>query len=232
MTFDAWMSSASPHVLLASLGRHASRRKLRLLVAAACRHFWDLLDARSRASVAVAERFADGLATAAEMETAHLAAWDAYADLAHGPRDHYIAAVAARNASLANLSSGKMEEALNAAAFVTGHADRVDVTARGSRSYPEWERVVRDRELAKLADLVREIFACPSLVIDLPAACRQAASPMAQSIYNDRAFEGMPILGDLLEENGCNNAMVLEHCRGPSIHERGCWVLDLVLGKS
>lgn len=235
MTSQEWTNCPDPGALLASLGRQASRRKLRLLVCAVCRHIWEQLgDPRSRAAVAVAERFADGHATSVELESANLAAWDAYADLENGPRDHYIAAVAARNASLPTLSTGrggKLEKTLNAAAFVAGHADRVDVSARGTRSYSEWERVVRDRELANLADLVREIFAGPTLAAELPAACRESAAAMAQSIYNDRSFEGMPILGDLLEEKGCTQPAILEHCRGPWIHQRGCWVLDLVLGR-
>jgi hypothetical protein len=41
----------------------------------------------------------------------------------------------------------------------------------------------------------------------------------------------MPVLADTLEEAGCQDATVLEHCRGPGLHLRGCWVVDLILGK-
>ena len=54
---------------------------------------------------------------------------------------------------------------------------------------------------------------------------------LAQSIYDDRAFDRLPVLADALEEAGCTNAEILEHCRGPGPHVRGCWVVDLVLGK-
>ena len=54
---------------------------------------------------------------------------------------------------------------------------------------------------------------------------------MAQAIYEDRAFDGMPILADALEEASCANADILDHCRGPGSHVRGCWVVDLILGK-
>jgi hypothetical protein len=54
---------------------------------------------------------------------------------------------------------------------------------------------------------------------------------LAQAIYTDRAFDRLPILADALEEAGCTDAAILEHCRGPGPHVRGCWVVDLLLGK-
>jgi hypothetical protein len=55
---------------------------------------------------------------------------------------------------------------------------------------------------------------------------------LAQAIYTDRAFDRLPILADALEDAGCTDAAILEHCRGPGPHVRGCWVLDPILGKS
>jgi hypothetical protein len=40
-----------------------------------------------------------------------------------------------------------------------------------------------------------------------------------------------PILTDALQDAGCDGADILDHCRGPGAHVRGCWVVDLVLGK-
>ena len=54
---------------------------------------------------------------------------------------------------------------------------------------------------------------------------------LAKTIYEDRRWELMPILGDALEDALCGNAEILEHCRGPGPHVRGCWVVDLILGK-
>jgi len=54
---------------------------------------------------------------------------------------------------------------------------------------------------------------------------------LAEGIYTDRAFDRLPILADALEDAGCTDAAVLEHCRQPGEHARGCWVVDLVLGK-
>jgi hypothetical protein len=51
---------------------------------------------------------------------------------------------------------------------------------------------------------------------------------LAQTIYEGRAFNCMPILADALEEASCDNGDVLTHCRGPGGHGRGCWVVDLL----
>ena len=55
---------------------------------------------------------------------------------------------------------------------------------------------------------------------------------LARAVYDDRRPDHMPILGDAFEDAGCDNADILAHCRGPGPHVRGCWVVDLILGKS
>ena len=54
---------------------------------------------------------------------------------------------------------------------------------------------------------------------------------LARAIYVERAFDRLPILADALEDAGCDSADVLAHCRGEGPHVRGCWVIDLLLGK-
>ncbi len=54
---------------------------------------------------------------------------------------------------------------------------------------------------------------------------------LAQAIYADRSFDCLPVLADALAEAGCTDEALLTHCRGPGPHVRGCWVLDLMLGK-
>jgi hypothetical protein len=58
------------------------------------------------------------------------------------------------------------------------------------------------------------------------------AERLARGIYHGRAFADLPILGDALEEAGCSDAAVMEHCREPGAHARGCWVVDALLGRS
>lgn len=54
----------------------------------------------------------------------------------------------------------------------------------------------------------------------------------AEGIYADRAFDRLPIMADALQDAGCDNADILNHSRSGGLHVRGCWVIDLILGKS
>ena len=81
--------------------------------------------------------------------------------------------------------------------------------------------------------LARDIFGNPFRPVTFDPAWRTAdATGIAARMYESRDFSAMPILADALEEAGCTNADVLLHCREPGVHVRGCWVVDLVLGKS
>jgi hypothetical protein len=55
---------------------------------------------------------------------------------------------------------------------------------------------------------------------------------MARQMYESRDFSDLPILADALEEADCLNQDTLAHCRSGGEHVRGCWVVDLLLGKS
>lgn len=97
-----------------------------------------------------------------------------------------------------------------------------------------------DRELAAVraahCTLLRDIFGpLPFRPLTLPPswlAWKDGTVPkLAQAIYDDRAFDRLPILADALEEAGCTNADILSHCRGSGPHIPGCWALDLILGK-
>jgi hypothetical protein len=54
---------------------------------------------------------------------------------------------------------------------------------------------------------------------------------LARQMHESRDFSAMPILADALQDAGCDNADILDHCRGPGPHVRGCWCVDLVLGR-
>jgi hypothetical protein len=77
------------------------------------------------------------------------------------------------------------------------------------------------------------IFGNPFRPIDLNRAwLTSTVVSLASAVYEDRAYERLPILADALEEAGCRDAAILEHCRGLGPHVRGCWVIDLLLGKT
>lgn len=79
---------------------------------------------------------------------------------------------------------------------------------------------------------VRCIFGNPVRPVTLdPTWLSSTVKQLAESIYQERAFDRLPILADALEDAGCGNVDILHHCRQPGEHARGCWVVDLVLGK-
>ncbi len=106
-------------------------------------------------------------------------------------------------------------------------------TARGVwRSYGERGNMHPADDLAD-AMLIRELFGNPFRPVSFETTWLTAPiTSLARSIYADRSFDRLPILADALEEAGCTNADILGHCRGPGPHVRGCWVVDLILGKS
>jgi hypothetical protein len=65
-----------------------------------------------------------------------------------------------------------------------------------------------------------------------PSWRTSTAFALAEGVYADRAFDRLPILADALEDAGCDAAELLAHLRGDGPHARGCWVVDLVLGKA
>ena len=94
--------------------------------------------------------------------------------------------------------------------------------------------VVRSREEEAQFHLVREIFGNPFRPVGFdPAWLTSDVTLLAQGIYEDRAFDRMPILADALQDAGCEDEQILAHCRDAALtHVRGCWVVDLIWGKS
>lgn len=84
----------------------------------------------------------------------------------------------------------------------------------------------------RITGLLRDIVGNPFRPIALdPAWLTTTVHSLAQTVYDERAFDRLPVLADALEDAGCANHELLSHCRGPGSHVRGCWVVDLLLGK-
>ena len=82
--------------------------------------------------------------------------------------------------------------------------------------------------------MIHEVVGNPFRPVQVdPAWLTSDVVLLATGIYDDRAFDRMPILADALQDAGCDNDDILNHLRDPNAtHVRGCWALDLILGKS
>jgi hypothetical protein len=80
--------------------------------------------------------------------------------------------------------------------------------------------------------LLRDIFGNPFRPVAFAPSWRTSTVlALARQMYEFRDFSAMPILADAIQDAGCNSDNILEHCRSPGPHVRGCWVVDLVLNK-
>jgi hypothetical protein len=86
---------------------------------------------------------------------------------------------------------------------------------------------------AEFAGKLRDIFGNPFRPVSVePSWLTSTVVALAEGIYQEKAFDRLPILADALMDAGCDNDDVLNHCRDPhATHVRGCWVVDSVLGK-
>ena len=96
-----------------------------------------------------------------------------------------------------------------------------------------YEQSEEHTEEATQIRLARDIFGNPFRPVAFSPAWRtDTAVSLARGMYESREFSAMPILADALQDAGCDNDDILNHCRdAKQVHVRGCWVTDLVLGK-
>lgn len=216
-----WLACADPMPMLhflQSIGR-ASERKLRLFAIACCRHLFRKVRVplRYEQEVDVGERYADGAASSVELWEARLysnsVAEAACMNTTEAEGGVVMADCAALNAAWAATQPGPImpdDNGLSAARLAA--------------------------EQAIQCDLLRDVFG-PRLLVPAPpdpavlAWQGSTVVHMAGAIYESRRWEDLPVLGDALEDAGVNDRAVLDHCRGPGPHVRGCHVLDLLLGK-
>jgi hypothetical protein len=202
-----------------------SARKTRLFAVACCRRIYQLRKNKlNQEAIDIAERFADDLATEDDLIAAQrklLQGWSTKA----GQAKRAVIFTVAEACLYRDYGSSE-------AALVANAAVRAAVRKEKRTKRPNAEVAER----AAQADLLRCIFPDPfrPVVLDssLLAWRDGRIAILAQSIYEERAFMRLPILADALEEAGCANAQALEHCRQSTEHVRGCWVVDLLLGKS
>jgi hypothetical protein len=118
--------------------------------------------------------------------------------------------------------------------------------ARPSPKYGGWiftaEKILREAHQfgtdfaatahERLTNLLREVLGSPVHAAAFSPTWRtDTVVSLARQIYESHDFAAMPILADALQDAGCANKAILDHCLGPGTHFRGCWVVDLVFAK-
>jgi hypothetical protein len=210
--------------MLAHLGDGLSMRKLRLFACACCRRIWGQIEAYREdygegtvemftAPVPVAEAFADGQATLEQMHGASGWLGDVGEWCSEGPEYAFMDC------------AGDVDRLRGVAPRIVEYGG---LSVEESRAEPKAQ-----------AALLRDVFGNPFRPAAFRPAWRTAqATSLAEAAYEDRALpegaldvERLSVLADALEEGGCTEAALLAHLRSPGPHVRGCWALDLVLGR-
>lgn len=214
MNEDIWLVSSDLSLLLEFVSDHISERKLRLFGCACARAVWkDIRLKQIREGVEAAEQYADGLVTQDEFHDTYSRTIVAFAnwcnDEAHRLGRTRLARTMSRSATAANLTHNPLEsKALSG--------------------------FVEDAFLSKVGEgLLRCIVGNPFNQQTIDRRWRTSDTiGLARAIYDERAFARLPILADALMDAGCEDEQIIAHCRSEGPHVRGCWVVDLVLGKS
>jgi hypothetical protein len=225
VTEPEWLAEADPWWLLEWLrlnGRLVERvRKLCLFACACCRGAWGRLgDDRLRAHVRVAEAYADGRATAAELLGVERGAEPAWGSLLAVLLRQPGYAERRDDPPLPPTGEAAVMRFFNRSLAAAGVAPVVGAD------------FITDAERKAVTDLVRDIYGNPFRPPTCDPRWRTAdAVGLAAAAYDDRAFDRLPLLGDALMDAGCDSADIVAHCRSNGPHVRGCWVVDLVLDK-
>jgi hypothetical protein len=241
MTEKEWLETDDLRAMLshvrsgANLTRSkAGRRKMRLFACGCCRHVWDLLpDERTKKSLAACEQYADGKIDETAREAALL---EANKTAAKEYARAEVKALAPGMEAARAVWSALDKDGRQAVEFTLEYTTKV-VQAAARRVAGKGQKG-KDADIAaaelrkRQCALLRELFGNPFQPVAFAKTWKTSnVVAIATSIYNEHAFDRMPVLGDALEEAGCTEAAVLEHCRGAGPHFRGCWVVDLLLGK-
>ena len=239
--------------MLAFLGPRATARKGRLYLCGGCRQVWDLLyDDASRTAVEVGERFVDGEATLKDLKDADYdsepSAWMLFLDTPSlrllGPNQELppgirrliemgILTEAEYRSGAPEIGPTDDPDNLN---WVRTACALANMCVWSSINFEAaWSQNLKDRTKHvgwPDGDIIRDLFGDPFRPVAFDLRWRTTdAIGLARAIYDDRAFDRLPILADALMDAGCDDEDILAHCRTDGPHVRGCWVVDLVLGK-
>jgi hypothetical protein len=214
MSRARWSSCTDPLQILDWVGAATTDRKLRLFMTAYCRLMWrhahPFQSDDSYYALIVADRFVEGEATKKELDKAYFGGADDNAAYMPGCWGIY---------SLACLATVDDGLAARYREYLEGLEPDIDEMG----------------QLPKQCKILRDVFANPfrPVNIDVAEVCSKTrARKDAESMYESREFSELPALGALLARAGCTDPQILKHCASKGPHVRGCWVVDLILGKA
>jgi hypothetical protein len=222
LTENEWQTCKSPDPLffdrLNAVG--GLTRKLQLWGCGAARLVLSFMDdPRSRHAVEIAERYADGLATASECASAHedaMKVWDERFPNRDPETDSEFAVFVAFQVIACPSDNWAGVATLLAR---TGLPSKLE------------ERFWQNVEM--LADLLRDVFGNPFRPVRTEERwLTPQIIELAGLIYEQRTFDRMAALGNLIHDAGCNEPAIIDHCKNTPIHIRGCWLVDLLLNKN
>jgi hypothetical protein len=237
MNEEEWLTAQHSATLLHFIAPKVSDRKLHYFAIACARRLAPILpEPASLQGIDVLERFVEGQCNE---ESVHAFSYDVEGaafsvEAGHAPWQgvveqlpHNLLAELAANPDCTVESARRI---LTSAAYFV---DEVFSTVPWERRFPDWVSIPGG-SLFRPVWLVHEIFGNPFRQVKMPRKWRTStAVALARQVYDSRDFGAMLILADALQDAGCDNEDILAHCRGASLtHVRGCWVVDLVLGKS
>ncbi|HET6573029.1 MAG TPA: hypothetical protein VFG68_05460 [Fimbriiglobus sp.] len=240
-----WLSAVTPNQLLGYARRElratrtkAGRRKLRLFGCACARRAWPVLRPEQQAIVEAAERAADGHATLADVERAWAATQQWTLPAVAGLFRTLIGRLLGRSQAVPTPAPELPPQPPSVYTLLVLIARREVWSAVGAgraAAARDLNAVRGNKPAAEKrlqAELVRCLFGNPFRATPFDARWRTSTTVgLARAIYDEIAFDRLPILADALEEAGCDDEQLLRHCRESAVHARGCWVVDRVLGK-
>jgi hypothetical protein len=213
MTEVEWDTTTNPYDLLSHLEGRASVRKLRLFACGVCRRLCGpYTDVRVRQAIDTVERYAEGLAGPEELASVRAALEGRWRNDSRRWRLNQP-----RRITVAGLEARVVWEATHDLAWEAALGAARDTIHQLRREQCE---------------LLRDIFGNPFRRVQMRGEWlgweAGLLRRMALEVHEERAFDRLPLLGDALEDAGCNDEAILAHCRQGLRHVRGCWVVDAV----
>ncbi len=164
---------------------------------------------RSRQAVEVAERFADGLATREELMAAVVVAAELF-----GPETNIPWLRGLPSSACESSLDGSWVGRLVQRATRGGIPPATQASLLRCIAGNPWRPVRMARGITSIGGIIHEGMG-GTIVPDSVLSWQGGVIPrLAQTIYDDRRWDELPILADMLEEAGATDEDILQHCRG------------------